>query len=173
MHSKAFDSRARSKEPVSLAFYPFGHAHFVKITYLVWGSRPLLDSRIRWEPRLQYLLYQHHADFRWIHQIYKTIIQQTSYRKNIQLKCKGIWGTNNLHWKTGNSGWKIKWVAPFSLLGSFRKYGLSLRSTRLEVMLEKRTSAREGDTRAVLPLPSRVSLSRARFFLCPLLPSAC
>ena len=35
MHSKAFDRRNRRKEPVSLAFYPFGHAHYVKMTYLV------------------------------------------------------------------------------------------------------------------------------------------
>ena len=28
-----------------------------------------------------------------------------------------------LIWKTGNSGWEIKWLAPFRL-GSFKKYGL-------------------------------------------------
>ena len=37
---------------------------------------------------------------------------------------------------------------------------------------KERTGAREGDTRGVLPLHSRVSFSRARFFLCLLLPSA-
>ena len=42
----------------------------------------------------------------------------------------------------------------------------SLRSRRLEVVGEReRAGVREGDT--------RVSFSRARFFLCPLLPSAC
>ena len=30
-----------------------------------------------------------------------------------------------------------------------------------------------GNTHGIFPLPSRVSFSRARFFLCPLLPSAC
>ena len=43
----------------------------------------------------------------------------------------------------------------------------SLRSRRLEVGAQERTGAREGDT----PLPSRVSLSSARPFLRPLLPS--
>ena len=32
-------------------------------------------------------------------------------------------GRCHLHGKTENSGWKIKWFAPFRL-GSFRKYGL-------------------------------------------------
>ena len=32
-------------------------------------------------------------------------------------------GTDHLHGKTGNSSWKIKWIAPFRL-GSFREYGL-------------------------------------------------
>ena len=32
-------------------------------------------------------------------------------------------GTYHLHGKTGNSGWKIKWFAPFCL-GTFRKHGL-------------------------------------------------
>ena len=32
-------------------------------------------------------------------------------------------GTYHLHGKTGNSSWKIKWIAPFRL-GSFREYGL-------------------------------------------------
>ena len=50
---------------------------------------------------------------------------------------------------------------------------VSLRSRRLE---RKKERAREKKTHArgegVLPLPSRVSLSRARSFLHPLLPSA-
>ena len=41
----------------------------------------------------------------------------------------------------------------------------SLRSRRLEVVGEERTGAREGDTRGCLP--SRVSFSRASFFLVP------
>ena len=45
----------------------------------------------------------------------------------------------------------------------------SLRSRLLEVVGAERTGAREGDTL----LPSRVSLSSARPFLRPLLPSAC
>ena len=164
---RAFDSRSRSKEPVSLPFYPFGHAHFVKMTYLVWGSRPLLDSQLRWETRLQYLLYQHHADFRWIHQIYKTIIQQTSYWKNIQIKCKDIWGTNHLHWKTGNSGWKIKWVAPFRLLRSFRKYELSLRSRRLEVVGERENGRLRGRHARGSTSPLACLLLARPFFLVP------
>ena len=62
----------------------------------------------------------------------------------------------------------IKGVASFRLLGSFRKYELSLRSRRLEVAGEREN----GRSRGVLPLHSRVSFSRARFFLCLLLPSA-
>ena len=37
----------------------------------------------------------------------------------------------------------------------------------------ERARARETREGWLLPLPSRVSFSRARFFLCPLLPSAC
>ena len=33
------------------------------------------------------------------------------------------WGNYHLLGKTGNSGWKIKWLATFCL-GSFRIYGL-------------------------------------------------
>ena len=52
-------------------------------------------------------------------------------------------------------------------MGSNDNPATSLRSRRLEVVAKERTGAREGDTRG-LPLPSRVSFSRARFFLCPL-----
>ena len=46
--------------------------------------------------------------------------------------------------------------------------------TLLEVVGERVNGrARGRHARGKLPLPSRVSFSRARFFLCPLLPSAC
>ena len=49
----------------------------------------------------------------------------------------------------------------------------SRRSRHLEVVGERENGrARGRHARGELPLPSRVS-SRARFFLCPLLPSAC
>ena len=40
----------------------------------------------------------------------------------LRIPCK-YWGTYHLHGKTGSSGWKVKWLAPFSL-GSFIKDGL-------------------------------------------------
>ena len=63
-------------------------------------------------------------------------------------------------------GFSLAWLFAFIIAcvaGAWKKWA------------KERTGAREGDTRGVmeLPLPSRVSFSRARFFLCPLLPSAC
>ena len=52
-------------------------------------------------------------------------------------------------------------------VGSNDNPATSLRSRHLEVVAKERKGAREGDTRG-LPLSSRVSFSRARFFLCPL-----
>ena len=52
----------------------------------------------------------------------------------------------------------------------------SLRSRRLEVVGERengRTQGRRARGEGTLPLPSRVFFSHNRFFLCPLLPSAC
>ena len=40
-----------------------------------------------------------------------------------RLLAKFYWGIYHLHGKTGNSGWKNKWLAPFRL-GNFKKYGL-------------------------------------------------
>ena len=49
----------------------------------------------------------------------------------------------------------------------------SLRSRRLEVVGERANGRVRGWRARGEPLPSRVSFSRARFFFCPLLPSAC
>ena len=60
--------------------------------------------------------------------------------------------------------------------GNGREYNsLACVAGAWKLWAKERTGAPEGDTRGVreLPLLSRVSFSRARFFLCPLLPSAC
>ena len=56
-----------------------------------------------------------------------------------------------------------------------RLHGASLRSRRLEVVGERENGCARGRHargEGAPALPSRVSFSRARFFLCPLLPSA-
>ena len=49
-------------------------------------------------------------------------VEKTGYQQS-DSAVKEIKGTYHLHGKTGNSSWKIKWIAPFGL-GSFREYGL-------------------------------------------------
>ena len=86
---------------------------------------------------------------------------------NSSAKTYGGRGTNHLHWKTGNSGWKIKWVAPFRLLGSFRKYELSLRSRRLEVVGERENGRARGRHARGATSPLACLLLARPFFLVP------
>ena len=74
-------------------------------------------------------------------------------------------GTYHVHGKTGNSFWKIKWFAPFRLLGSFRKYGLSLRSRRLEEAGERENGRARGRHARGATSPLACLLLARPFFL--------
>ena len=95
---------------------------------------------------------------RWLHQHFRLL--------QLYLPHRVLWEWNNLYW----SVYRIYSIKRRTKNPSSIKYPhpitCSLRSRRSEVVGERENGRAEGDTRGV-------SFSRARFLLCPLLPSAC
>ena len=129
------------------------------------------QERARFVKLVQFLLFVswlHGSFFPWKRKVSAPVLKVHLPNKPFQLGFFKFW--QNICWHDWKEHLEISKIARFESCTSYESDRYSCPKLRLEVM-----GAREGDTRGVreLPLPSRVFFSRARFFLCPLLPSAC